>query len=365
MKVTIYSASLFSWWERGHLITGGLERYVRALARLIRSLGWQVEIYQWAYYSEKRTYEGFPVTIVNCRDRDINSMVREMHQNTGPHIIYAWLGTQTEYKPGNITISHGVWWDWDSHDESVVTGIRHYITSALSSCRAVVSVDTNFVNWIKATLPGERKNLYYIPNFVDRQLFQEAPPNPGHDLVILYPRRMTPERGIEVTMAAADRILPRIPGSRFVFAGVGNPTMAIYQQFLHWWQNHPHRSRIEHSEVPYDAMPAVYQRADIVLVPSPFCEGTSLSCLEAMSCGRPVVTTTAGGLANLIIDGFNGLVFRYGSDQLVRAIELLAANASLRHQLGRNAAATAQAFSLGVWEQRWADLLYDVYIKKH
>ncbi|GAB7388782.1 glycosyltransferase family 4 protein [Bacillaceae bacterium] len=56
-----------------------------------------------------------------------------------------------------------------------------------------------------------------------------------------------------------------------------------------------------------------YQACDIVLLPSTKSddveEATSLSMLEGMSCGKPVVASNIGGLKEIIIDGYNGLLF--------------------------------------------------------
>ena len=57
-------------------------------------------------------------------------------------------------------------------------------------------------------------------------------------------------------------------------------------------------------------MPQVYRYADIVLIPTKAAEGTSLSCLEAMASGRAVIAGCVGGLSDLIVDGYNGLLLR-------------------------------------------------------
>ncbi|MEW6723987.1 MAG: glycosyltransferase family 4 protein [Bacillota bacterium] len=56
----------------------------------------------------------------------------------------------------------------------------------------------------------------------------------------------------------------------------------------------PHRARIFYGTHSLEQMPRVYRRGDVVAIPTVSCEGTSLSCLEAMGYGRPVVTSNAG-----------------------------------------------------------------------
>ena len=37
-------------------------------------------------------------------------------------------------------------------------------------------------------------------------------------------------------------------------------------------------------------------------------EGLPLSVLEAMSCELPIITTAAGGVIDIVVDGWNGFV---------------------------------------------------------
>ena len=51
-----------------------------------------------------------------------------------------------------------------------------------------------------------------------------------------------------------------------------------------------------------DDMPEVYRKADISTVPTISTEGLSLSLLESMASGLPVITTPVGGLGDAVID---------------------------------------------------------------
>jgi len=265
-----------------------MENYALALCRLLRKMGREVALYQWAHYEEWRSYEGIPVVVREIKGRSTFEMTAEMERWAGPEIIYVWLGTQLQYRPGNITISHGIWWDYDNAGPGRVDEVKKYILAALEGCPAIVSVDTNFLNWVRASLPGHAGNIVYVPNFLDTARFRpEEPagaalrPATGRTevsrAVLLYPRRVSAERGTATMMGLASRFLEAYPGVEVVFAGVGNRQSQEYRDFLNWLSGHPHRDRIRHIAAGPEEMPGIYRQADSVVMPSPCCEGTSLS----------------------------------------------------------------------------------------
>jgi len=82
---------------------------------------------------------------------------------------------------------------------------------------------------------------------------------------------------------------------------------------------------------------AIMADSDILVVPSHF-DGAPLTLAEAMASGLPIVTTSAGGLGELIDDGRNGFLAGIRSPQaIVRSIERLIASIDLRRSLGQTA----------------------------
>ncbi|MCB1098822.1 MAG: glycosyltransferase family 4 protein [Verrucomicrobiae bacterium] len=87
-------------------------------------------------------------------------------------------------------------------------------------------------------------------------------------------------------------------------------------------------------------------------------DNTPLSVVEAMALGIPVVSTSAGGLPDLVTNGEDGfLVDCDAADQFVECIERLVKEPDLVAEMtwkGRN---TAEQFSSGKVVQAWRDLL--------
>jgi D-inositol-3-phosphate glycosyltransferase len=94
-----------------------------------------------------------------------------------------------------------------------------------------------------------------------------------------------------------------------------------------------------------DTLPYYYSAADVVVVPSHY-ESFGMVALEAMACGTPVVASQIGGLAYLIRDGETGFHVRDQDPEGLadRLLEMLDDD-QLHQQMGGNAVAYAAEYS--------------------
>jgi phosphatidylinositol alpha 1,6-mannosyltransferase len=95
------------------------------------------------------------------------------------------------------------------------------------------------------------------------------------------------------------------------------------------------------------ALPQLYASADAFVFAS-LTETLGLVVLEAMASGLPVIATPAGGVADHLRDGENGLAFPAGDvTEMAHAMVRLVMDAKLRDELARGARRTAEALD---WE---------------
>jgi glycosyltransferase involved in cell wall biosynthesis len=100
--------------------------------------------------------------------------------------------------------------------------------------------------------------------------------------------------------------------------------------------------------VPEQDLPALYQDADLFVLPSRTGEGFGLVVLEAMASGLPVIATESGGVVDIVVEGVNGLLVPpHDGAALADAIAQLVDGSDLRSRLIQGALATAGASS---WE---------------
>lgn len=364
MQFSIYTMALYQW-DGASFNTGGLERYVRDLSFFLKNQGHQVEIFQWAWKDWQRDMDGIPVYGLSMqREGNTAACTQEFHRRAKGRIIYSWLGQQLEYQRESLTICHGIWWDAPNNLKQDIHRVSRAVREVLERVGLCVTVDTNFLNWVRATYPWLADKVLYLPNYVDTQAFfpGNTTETESRDTVkLLFPRRITPERGMELVQRVFPRLLRDYLNLRITFCGSGDLLNEYRNSFQEWLRRQPNGNRIEWVTADFDDMPALYREADVVVIPSPYSEGTSLSCLEAMASGCAVVATNVGGLPNLIIPDFNGLLVHPQADELEEALRRVIENGQLRSSLAAAARQSAEAFDKSIWQRRWLKTLNLVY----
>lgn len=121
-------------------------------------------------------------------------------------------------------------------------------------------------------------------------------------------------------------------------------------------QKNKYQNRIHHYLLEPEQMYNVYKNYDISLIPTLYSEGTSLSCLEAQASGNVVIATNIGGLPNLIINDYNGILINPDKNELFKAIKRVVLDKDLRTKLSSNAVNVAQEFDKEKWENTWIDV---------
>lgn len=101
------------------------------------------------------------------------------------------------------------------------------------------------------------------------------------------------------------------------------------------------------------------KNAKAIIVPSEWNENCSMSVLEAMSYGKPVIGANIGGIPEQIIDGETGYLFEAGNaNDLANKMQLLADDENLAREMGQKARARLlEKYSL---EKHKTDLM-DLY----
>lgn len=353
------------------IIYGGAERYGIELTKMLLEEGYRVSWWQIGSGWEKEIIPGVPLYSIPLKEAayqtcpSLNQAFFELAEKIDFAVYFSTLLAYPQAFPKSISISHGVYWDYPTW-EMAVPSERHRrewlyrFWSALNRPAAIVSCDTATVRFANTSWPGLAGKFEFIPNFVDTSQFYPASIEGKRETArVLFPRRLTAVRGLNETVAVIEKLAGKYPHLEFHLAGRGHSD-SHERNMLKWAARN---EQVYYYWRPPHEMPRIYRQADIVLIPTKAAEGTSLSCLEAMASGKAVIAGCTGGLSDLIIDGYNGILLRPLTVRTLHdSLELLINEPELRKSLGEKAHAAAQAFSLDIWKKRWQKLLGRVFV---
>jgi len=174
---------------------------------------------------------------------------------------------------------------------------------------------------------------------VNIEKFAFAPPKLS-PVTFLLIARLIKDKGILEYVESARLLKQKYPDARFQLLGPLdiNP-VAITQEQLEQWTK---EGIIEYLGKTNDVRPYIAD-ASVFVLPSFYREGTPRSVLEAMSMGRPIITTDAPGCKETVIDGRNGfLVPVKDVDTLKSAMEKFILKPDLIVQMGEQSRIIAE-----------------------
>lgn len=175
---------------------------------------------------------------------------------------------------------------------------------AFSACKRVIFQNRDDIRELveQRYLPAE-KTAQVNGSGVNMARFARAPlpEEPG----FLMASRIIREKGVMEYCEAAKIVKEKMPQARFVLLGrLDSSIGAIKREDL---QPYIDEGVIEYPGEVKDPV-AYYHNCSVFVLPSSYREGLPRSVLEAMSCGRTVITTDWPGCREPVVDGENGFL---------------------------------------------------------
>jgi glycogen synthase len=184
-------------------------------------------------------------------------------------------------------------------------------------------------------LGGRRIAVYPNPPTLDPA---SVLPQEGDDgRTVLYVGRLTVGKGAVTLAEAIPEVRARVPAARFEFVGPDGPTASghdsLQARLLDIVPAEHHEAVVFTGHLDHEAVLERVRSAAVCVFPSAF-ESFGYACLEAMTLGKAIVASDAGGLRHLLDDGRCGLLFPYPdagrlAAQLVRLLRAPALRAAL------------------------------------
>jgi glycosyltransferase involved in cell wall biosynthesis len=156
----------------------------------------------------------------------------------------------------------------------------------------------------RGMLKDQAKAVRTYGSGVDMQRFPCAP-LPTEPMTFLFIGRLLTEKGISEFCDAARQVHEEFPNARFVAVGPHDPTLphACAEADIVKWKA---AGIVEFVGGVSDVRRWI-EACSVFVLPS-YREGTPRSVLEAMSMGRPIITSDAPGCRETVEDGINGFL---------------------------------------------------------
>lgn len=217
---------------------------------------------------------------------------------------------------------------------------------AYRNAAEVVAVDSRIREYIMEKAMVE---AFTIKNFIDVSSFQPEKVDvksireefqiPEGVKILFVPRRMTEKNGVIYPTLALSKIIQKHPNVLLIYAGTGEQMEKIKEIVD---KNNLNQNVKLLGSVPHDKMKGLYALSDIVIVPSVHSHGveeaTSISALEAMGSGSPVVAGAVGGLKEIFEDKVDGLLVKERDiEGLADSVISILDNPKFGEELAKNA----------------------------
>lgn len=348
---------------------GGAER---VLQRLLTSLSQYMDVHACALYEpgsvgEQLQKSNVPVYALHGRSRTdwrvlprFVRLVRQIRPDVvftidSPYpLLYAVLARRLGWIP-KLAVSVRTFGKVHRQREMAIS--RKLASGVIDVLIALSEIQKRF---LIETEGWKARRVEVIPNGIDLQRFspvgehlreqwQLSPDTPVFGIVSM----LRPEKNVSLFLRAARRVLSTMPEARafIVGDGVQRAELERMAEQMNIQQQVVFTGVVEH-------IPPVWRTMDVAVLTSRV-EGLPNVLIEAAACGVPAVSTNAGAVRDIVIDGETGFVVMVDDESaLAERILYLLQHPTERKRMGERARQHAEAhFDLHRMVERYAQVL--------
>ncbi|MFH1791971.1 MAG: glycosyltransferase family 4 protein [Candidatus Omnitrophota bacterium] len=347
-------------------IIGGVETHLNTILPAIARMGHRVGILTGAFSGVGSRYQYKGISVFRTPAMDLNWLSDRGVNGLEHEIIKNYMGFIDAMKP-DILHAHNMHYFSKPHAEMLETialkkGIPMVLTAHNVWDDNLFLDLTRNIKWsriiavshfIKRELIGvgidDRKvtvihhgvdSKLYRPGVATRNVYRKYPILKNRK-VVFHPARMGLGKGCDVSIKALRVIVGRYPDAVLILAGTKNivdwgstqqKDIAYMIDLVDFFNL---RKNVLIDAFPLADMPALYAASDVCVYPSTCSEPFGLTMLEAMSSGKPMIVTDAGGMPEIIKDGIDGFVIPIKNFEVLasRVLQLFD-DEKLAHRLG-------------------------------
>jgi glycosyltransferase involved in cell wall biosynthesis len=219
--------------------------------------------------------------------------------------------------------------------------MRGYIRFIIGLSDVIVCLSEQWKNYFESAFPG--KQIAVINNVIDPPKSQIIPVNDSKVINFLFLGYIGERKGIYDLIEVLNSRQNNFVGRYRLTVG-GNGEVEQLKQII---------SKGNNGDIHYagwvkgEKKNELLSQCDVYVLPS-YNEGLPISVLEAMSYGKPIISTTVGGIPEIVKPGFNGWLMQPGDRSALRDIILEAIDQKEKLvDYGKNSLLLAQDYMPG------------------
>jgi glycosyltransferase involved in cell wall biosynthesis len=310
-----------------------------------RKLPERVNLIDWAGGKHPFQWTDFP-RLYRDMKRVLNELKPDLVQ-AGPLQTVALLVAMTGFQP-LISMS----WGYDLLIDAERNFFYRWATRYALRKSAVMLGDCNTIRQKAISYGMSDERIVTFPWGVDLQQFSPLDKKPNHDtFTLLSTRSWEPVYRVDILAQAFAIAACQNPSLRLVMLGNGSMKDRLVQIF----QEADVLEQVSFpGQISQENLPPYYHRADIYICAS-HSDGTSISLLEALACGKPVIMSDIPGHREWVTPGVQGWLFPDGDAQTMAQF-ILKATENREQLIEMGCAARQLAEQRADWNKNFPEL---------
>ena len=349
--------------------SGGMNVYVRQLARALGDLGVQVDIFTRNHSTEIEQIQRISpnVRVVHLPGGEPDAPLESLFRHLSPFLeaveefqrknrltyqvvhshywLSGWVGralARRQMIPHVVTFHTMGLIKMQSRAGEMEPVARHEVERELAgSADRIVAFSTNERDSLVRLYGADARRIAVAPCGVDLSLFRPLGQRQAREKlglngenVFLYVGRLEPLKGVELLLHTAAHLETCRPVRVLVVGGSANGDRQVDRL-----RGLARTLKVDGvidfvGRVDQEELPLYYNAADVCVVPS-YYESFGLAALESMACGTPVVAARVGGLSTIVQHGRTGYLKSWRCpESFASSLEMIISNTKLQHSMG-------------------------------
>ncbi len=222
---------------------------------------------------------------------------------------------------------------------------RVVVRRGIRSADWVLAHSASLMGHAQRIVGGLKNQRSYLPYGIDCERLRERanqsplPLGLAKGTYILTVAKLYQRKGIDILLRAIQKVQPLLKGLRFLIVGNGPEEMKLKRLAEELGIS---SCVVFAGDIPNPEIPSLFRDCRFFVLPSRS-EPFGIVLLEAMTFGKAIIATRAGGIPEFVTEGVNGvLVSIEDPDALAAKLEEFICNDAYLERIGKNGLAVAE-----------------------